>query len=361
MQKKTRINVLFIFLLIISLCNFSYADEPTIYSQAAILVDSKDGTVIYEKNSNERMFPASTTKILTGIIAIEKCSLDEKVIASENAINSIKSGYTNANIQVGEELSIENLLYALLIKSANEAANVIAEYIAGSTDNFANIMNEKAVELGCKNTHFVNANGVHDDNHYTTASDLAIIAEYCMKNETFLKIVATESYTLPATPQYPSDDRILENSNSLQIPGHRYYYPYAIGMKTGFTSQAKNCLIAASKKDDLELISIVLHAEQTEDGKSARYCDSISLLEYGYNNYVPHYEEEIEEGIQKETIETQEINNKQEELITNKNSNKSHFTGFYIFIIAGMLMILIFILEIYKHLIKKDGIRYLNS
>ena len=365
MQKKITINVLFIFLFIISICNFSFADEPTIYSQAAILVDSKDGTVIYEKNSNERMFPASTTKILTGIIAIEKCSLDERVVASENAINSIKSGYTNANIQVGEELSMEDLLYALLIKSANEAANVIAEYISGSTENFANLMNEKAVELGCKNTHFVNANGVHDDNHYTTASDLALIAEYCMKNETFRKIVATEYYTLPATPQYPSDDRILKNSNSLQIPDHAYYYPYAIGMKTGFTSEAKNCLIAASKKDDLELISIVLHAEQTEDGRSARYCDSINLLEYGYNNYVPHYEETIgkaiEEKSESESIETQEINNNQEELVIDQNSNQTHLTGFFIFVISGILMILILILEAFRYLPKKHGIKYLNS
>ena len=357
MPKKTIINVFFIFLFFISICNFCFADEPTIYSQAAILVDSKDGTVIYEKNSNERMFPASTTKILTGIIAIEKCSLDEKVVASENAINSIKSGYTNANIQVGEELSMEDLLYALLIKSANEAANVIAEHIAGSTENFANLMNEKAKELGCQNTHFVNANGVHDDNHYTTASDLAIIAEYCMKNDTFRKIVATESYTLPATPQYPGDDRVLKNSNSLQIPGHAYYYPYAIGMKTGFTSQAKNCLIAASKKNDLELISIVLHAEQTEEGKSARYCDSINLLEYGYNNYVPHYEEEIEE----QSTELQETTKAQKFTISEKEQNKSGLTGFYIFIATGMLMILIFILEIYKYFMKKDGVRYLNS
>ena len=212
-----------------------FADEPNIYSQAAILVDSKDGTVIYEKNSNERMYPASTTKILTAIIALESCSLNDRITASPNAINSIKSGYTNANIQVGEELSMEDLLYALLIKSANEAANVIAEYIAGSTDNFANMMNAKANELGCTNTHFVNANGVHDDNHYTTASDLAIIAEYCMKNETFRKMVSTQYYTLPATPQYPSDDRVLKNSNSLLIPDNTYYYQYAIGMKTGFS------------------------------------------------------------------------------------------------------------------------------
>ena len=357
MQKKI---IGFIFLFIISISTFVFADEPNIYSQAAILVDSKDGTVIYEKNSNERMYPASTTKILTAIIALESCSLDERVTASPNAINSIKSGYTNANIQVGEELSMEDLLYALLIKSANEAANVIAEYIAGSTDNFANMMNAKANELGCTNTHFVNANGVHDDNHYTTASDLAIIAEYCMKNETFRKMVSTQYYTLPATPQYPSDDRVLKNSNSLLIPEHTYYYPYAIGMKTGFTTEAKNCLIAASKKDDLELISIVLHAEQTEDGRSARYCDTISLLEYGNNNYVPKYNEETKPQKEPEISGNLELTEETENILQEKKSTQKNLTGKYIFIIVGILIIFVLIFEGYFNMPHKNGRRYLE-
>ena len=362
MQKKIIRNTLFIFLFIISLTTYVFADEPIIYSQAAILVDSKDGTVIYEKNANEKMYPASTTKILTAIIALESCSLNEKVTASSEAINSIKSGYTIADIQVGETLSMEDLLYALLIKSANEAANVIAEHIAGNVDNFANIMNSKAKELGCQNTHFVNANGVHNDDHYTTASDLAIIAEYCMKNETFRKIVSTQYYSLPSTPQYTGEERVLKNSNSLLIPEHTYYYPYAIGMKTGFTSEAKNCLIAASKKDDLELISIVLHAEQTEDGRSARYCDSINLLEYGNNNYVSHYVEEKKVEIKTDIKDNLEFTEESEMLFNEKNQNTSkHLVGKPIFLIAGIMIALLLILETYFNANNRHGRRYLDS
>ena len=285
LQKKFFIILFFLILFNIFFENICMAVEPTIYSQSAILIDSNSGDVLFEKNSNALMYPASTTKVLTAIIALESCPLDEKITASPNAINSIQSGYTNAKIQVGETLTMEDLLYALLLKSANEAANVIAEHIGGSIENFANIMNAKAIELGCTGTHFVNANGIHNDAHYTTASDLAKITKYCMQNETFRHMVSTEQYTLPATEQYPSTDRILKNTNSLMIKGHKYYYPYAIGGKTGFTTQAKNCLIAISDKNGLELISVVLHAESTEDGRSARYLDTINLLEYGNNNY----------------------------------------------------------------------------
>lgn len=285
---KNKLNlfyIVFIFTIAISIATFSLADEPIIYSGAAILIDSNNGDILYEKNANNLMYPASTTKILTAIVAIENCSLDEKIVASESAISAIKSGYTNANIQIGEELTMEQLLYALLLNSANEAANVIAERVGGSIENFANMMNAKAIELGCRSTHFVNANGIHSDEHYTTASDLATIARYCMQNETFRKMVSTLEYQLPATEQYPSTDRILKNSNSLLKSENNFYYPYAIGIKTGFTTQAKNCLVSASNKDGLELISVVLHAEATEDGRSARYLDTINLLEYGNTNY----------------------------------------------------------------------------
>lgn len=276
---------LIIFIFIIFINNYVFAEEPAIYSPSAILIDSNTGDILYEKNSNTPMYPASTTKVMTAIIAIEACSLDEKTTASEKAITSIKSGYTNANIQVGETLSIEDLLYALMLKSANEAANVIAEYIAGSTENFASLMNQKASQIGCTNTHFVNANGIHNENHFTTANDLAKITRYCMQNQTFRHIVSTEQYTLPATQQYPNYDRVLKNTSSLMNKESQYYYPYVIGGKTGFTTQAKNCMIAMSYKDGLELISVVLHAESTEDGRSARYLDTISLLEYGNNNF----------------------------------------------------------------------------
>lgn len=363
-----RKSFLIIFIFIFFINTFVYATEPEIYSPSAILIDSNTGDVLYEKNANTPMYPASTTKVLTAIIAIEACSLDEKTTASEKAITSIKSGYTNANIQVGETLTIEDLLYALMLKSANEAANVIAEYIAGSTENFANLMNQKATQIGCTNTHFVNANGIHDENHYTTANDLAKITRYCMQNPTFRHIVATEQYTLPATEQYPNYDRILKNTSSLMNTESPYYYPYVIGGKTGFTTQAKNCMIAMSAKDGLELISVVLHAESTDDGRSARYLDTINLLEYGNNNFMSY-------AIQKkqESPSTEPSNNIEETSTEIENASKNQlssstlsFKTFFI-ILLSLIIIRILLIIIKNRIIffktkklKKRTKKYLN-
>ncbi len=359
-QKKF-LRILILFFFIILLVNTSvFADEPIIYSPAAILMDAKSGQVLYEKNANSLMFPASTTKVMTAIIALENCSLDEKITASHDAITSIKSGYTNANIQVGEQLTMEELLYALLLNSANEAANVIAERIGGTIENFANMMNAKAIELGCTGTHFVNANGIHADNHFTTAFDLATITRYCMQNDTFRHMVSTLTYTLPATEQYPTADRILKNSNHLLTEGHPFYYPYAIGVKTGFTTQAKNCLIAASNKDGYELISIVLHAETTEDGRSARYLDTINLLEYGNQNFQPAVPENTENHVSSQ---------ENAELIITENTEEISGIDYrlFVYILLGLVFIRLLIAFLKKHVIiyraeklKKRARRYLN-
>lgn len=254
-----------------------------IYSDGAILIDSNTGKVLYGKNENKKLYPASTTKILTAILAIENCKLTDKITASYEAVMSIPSGYSNAAIQVGESLTTQELLDMFLIHSANEIGNIFAEHISGSIENFANLMNNKASELGCLNTHFTNPSGIHDVEHYSTAYDMALIAKYCMKNETFRNIVSKTSCTVEATDKY--EKRYFKNTNNLIDSSNRYYYEYAIGVKTGFTSQAKNCLIAASKKDNLELITVALGAEATEDGRSGRYVDSINLFEYGFSNY----------------------------------------------------------------------------
>lgn len=366
-RKKFLIAFLFALFICIFINCSVFADEPTIYSPSAILIDAVNGRVLYEKNSNIPMFPASTTKILTAIIALENSSLDEKITASPEAITPIKSGYTNANIQVGETLSMQDLLYALLLSSANEAANVIAERIGGSIDNFANMMNAKAMELGCTSTHFVNANGIHHDSHYTTASDLAIMMRYCMQNETFRKIVSTQEYTLPATEQYPSTDRILKNSNRLMKQDDPYYYPYVIGGKTGFTTQAQNCFICASHKDGYELISVVLHAESTEDGRSARYLDTINLLEYGHNNFeltpILEQEEETPKAENKEN-DTEKV----AEVPTNTPENvpESPTINFMSFIYILLVLVLIRLLFGFfkKHIVLfvlKKSKKYLNS
>lgn len=254
-----------------------------IYSEAAILMDSNTGKILYGKNENQKQYPASTTKILTAILAIENCQLTDKLTASYNAVMTIPSGYSNAAIQVGETLTVRELLDMFLIHSANEIGNIFAEHISGSIDNFANLMNQKAAEIGCTNTHFTNPSGIHDANHYSTAYDMGLIARYCMQNETFRNVVSKVSCSVEATDKY--EKRYFRTTNDLIDPSSQYYYEYAIGVKTGFTSQAKNCLIAASLKDNLELITVSLGAEATSDGRSGRYVDTVNLFNYGFDNY----------------------------------------------------------------------------
>ena len=259
------------------------ADAPNILSDAAILVDNNTDKILYAKNHNERMYPASTTKILTAILVIENGNLSDTTVASYDAVSVIPAGYSSAYLSEGEEMSIRYLLEVLLIHSANDAANVLAEYISGSIEEFVNLMNEKATSLGCTDSHFVNTNGIHDENHYTTAKDLAIIAHYCMQNSTFRELVSMKSCTIPATNK--SEERFYKNTNDLMNETSSYYLENCIGVKTGFTTQAGNCLISCCSQDGLELICVILHANQTETGGSSRYPDSVSLFEYGYSNY----------------------------------------------------------------------------
>lgn len=276
MKIKKKI-VWLLMLVIISLQTISFADEVSIKSKAAILVEVSTGRIIYEKNSTEKMWPASTTKIMTALLTIEKCNLDDIVTVSENAISNIPSGYVTCNLQVGEEISVRDLLNALMIVSANDAAYVLAEYVGGSTVEFADLMNQKARELGCTGTHFVNPNGIHDDRHYSTAYDLYLIATYAMKNETFRELVSKTEGVLPATNKYPNADRTLKTTNALINPDSTNYYKNAIGIKTGYTSQAGNCLVAEASRDGLEFIAVVLNGD--------RFPDSIQLFDYAYDNF----------------------------------------------------------------------------
>ena len=253
----------------------------TLASEGAVLIDSATGKILYGKNENEKLYPASTTKVITAILAIENCKLTDKITASYDAVMSIPSGYSNAAIQPGETLTCQELLDMFLIQSANEVGYIFAEHISGSIKDFATLMNQKAVALGCKNTHFTNPSGIHDENHYSTAYDMALIARYCMKNETFRTIVSKPSCTIAATDKY--EERYFRNTNDLLNSSSQYYYQYAIGTKTGYTSQAKRCLIAASLKDNVELITVTLGAAPTKP--DTRYLDTINIFEYGFSNY----------------------------------------------------------------------------
>lgn len=272
----------------------SYAAEKiTISSGAGLLIERSSDRILFEKNAYEIMYPASTTKILTAIVVLENAELDELATVSKNALETIPNGYVTCNLQIGEELSVKDLMYALMVKSANDAAVVLAEHVGGSVEGFADMMNQKAKEIGCKNTHFVNPNGIHDENHYTTAYDLYLMADYALSFEhtnEFRDFVSRTSYTLPATNLYPADDRIFSTTNELiKINNNdridNYYYKNALGIKTGHTSQAGYCLVSSSSRDDLEFISVILDGGFDSRGLSERYTETIKLFNFGYDNF----------------------------------------------------------------------------
>lgn len=279
--KKFLFSFLFIFLFI-STC---YASAIALSSKSTILVDADSGYILDEKNSNDKVFPASTTKVLTAILAIENLDLSKAIVVTKSGID-IPWDSSKVNLVEGEVISVQNLLYCTLLNSGNDAANMLAEAVSGSVSKFVEFMNEKAKELGCSNTHFVNAHGYHDNNHYTTAHDMAIILRYAIQSETFRKICQTATYTVPATNK--CEKRDLVNSNRLiltkeQSP-YAYPYQYALGGKTGYTSEAGRCFIGWAKKDDKYLISCVYNAP-VEGKLDSKFVDTINLFEYGFNNF----------------------------------------------------------------------------
>ena len=281
---KKLIVLLFINILILcsTSCVFATSEEPSLVSQAAILMDYNTGKILYEKNSTEKMYPASTTKIVTAILTLENCNLDEVVTVSYDTVMSIPDGYSSANLQIGEQLTVEQLLQLLLVHSANDAANCLAEHIGGSVESFVSMMNTKLNELGITNTHFTNAFGMHDEEHYTTAQDLAAIMKYCMKNETFRKLAGSASCAIPATNKYGT--RRYTSTNELIVPNSSNYYAYLTVGKTGYTSQAGDCLVSCAYKDDLELICVVLGGK-TVNGISTRFSETKALYDFAYSNY----------------------------------------------------------------------------
>lgn len=266
-----------IFLLVLILPSNIFALE--ISSQNAILIEVESGKILYEKNAYEQAYPASTTKILTAILALENCELNEKVTASYNAIMSVPYDGTTAAIQVGETWSVEQLVDAMMVCSANEAANMLAEHIGGSVESFASMMNSKAKEIGAKSTNFVNPNGLHNSDHKTTVYDMAMIARYGMLNfPTFRKAARLTSFSLPDTDIYDKGDRYFVNTNKMIIESSSYYYKYATGIKTGYTSSALNCIVSSAEKDGVELIAVIFGAM----GAQNRNNDNIALFEYGF-------------------------------------------------------------------------------
>lgn len=250
---------------------------PAISAQSAILLEANTGVVLYAKNVDERLYPASTTKIMTCLLAVENSKIDEMVPFSTNAIFSIEPGSSNIGIDVGQSMPMEECLYGILTGSANEVANAVAEHIAGSLDDFADMMNERARELGCQNTHFVNAHGLHDDGHYTSAYDLALIARAFFQNELLSKIGNTASHHFEPTATQP-DDFIKKNKHQLitgEIP-----YKGIKGGKTGFTSVSRQTLVTCAEQNGMKLICVVMKEESPE-----QFNDTVRLFDYGFTNF----------------------------------------------------------------------------
>ena len=286
-MKRIKIFILLIVLTIITIyipINIVFAEnseELNIYSEAALLIDSNTDKILYSKSATEKKYPASTTKILTAILTLENCELDDVATVSQSAISHIPTGYVIAPLFIGEQITIKDLLYALMLKSANDAAYVLAEHVGGSVDGFSEMMNKKAEELGCKNTHFVNPNGIHNQNHYTTAYDMYLISDYAMKNETFAKIVSTYEYILSPTNKYQRKDRIMKNTNNFVNPQNAYYNKSVNGIKTGTTKQAGNCLITDSAENGLEFITVVLGAATS----NSKFSETRKMINYAFDNY----------------------------------------------------------------------------
>lgn len=253
---------------------------PVVSADSAILIDANTGAILYAKDIHAKQYPASTTKILTSLIAAETCSMNETVTFSYHAVHSNPSGGSHIAIDAGEELTMEQALSAILIASANEVSFAVAEHIAGTGawEDFIPLMNKRATELGCLNSNFVNPNGLPDENHYTTAYDLAMIGRAFFANELLCQFASTRVLHIPPTDKQP-DDIYAASTNEL-LPGRKFPYEYLVASKTGYTDTAKSCLVSCAEKDGLKLICVVLH-----DYAPRQYHDTISLFDYGFANF----------------------------------------------------------------------------
>lgn len=268
----------------------SKAPSPSsLSSDSAIVMELSTGTILYKKNIHKHHYPASITKIMTTLLTLENTSLSEVVTYSEDAVYGIESGSSTISTKTGEKLTIEQSLYAIMLESSNETCLGVGEHIAGSKKKFANMMNERVKSLNLKNTHFVNPNGLHDDNHYTSAYDMAKISKEAWKNTTFRKITGTKSYTLPKTNK-TKEVRYLRNHQQM-LNGYdwpQYEYKYCIGGKTGYTSMAQSTLVTFAEKNGMQLVAVIMKGNGPRQGQPNEYTDSARILNYAFENYKKH-------------------------------------------------------------------------
>ena len=291
MKKFKIIPVLLILILFTALlpAKADALDEPEISSRDAVLIDADSGEILFAQNADATAYPASTTKIMTALLTVEALERgdiksDDVVTAYNDCQYNMDDDSSNASpaIEPGEEMTVANLLYCVMLASANEACNILAEYISGSISAFVDLMNQRAAELGCTGTHFTNCNGLEDSSHYTTAHDLATIAQEAIKHDLFRTVCGTESYTVPATNL--NSARALTNTNLLLDSASNYYCEYAYGIKTGYFTNAGHCLVSAATYNNMNLICVVLGGEET-DSVRTQYADTITLYNWAWDNY----------------------------------------------------------------------------
>lgn len=258
-----------------------WPDAPETLSPSVILMEESTGTILYEKNSDEAHYPASITKIMTTLLALENGNLSDMVTFSDDAINNTEgSGIAR---DYGEQMTLEQCLYGVMLESANECAYAVAEHVGGTVENFVDMMNAKAKELGCTNTHFANPHGLQDENHYTTAHDMALIAQAAYQNETFRIIIGTKMYTIPPTNKH-AEETVLRNHHDMLCTYHnanrKYLYPYCVGGKTGYTATANSTLVTYAEKDGMTLICVVMDTQSPN-----QFIDTVNLFDYAFDNF----------------------------------------------------------------------------
>ena len=248
--------------------------QPEVAAEGAVLLNAATGEVLYGKNQDQQFYPASITKVMTALVVLEHCNLNETVTFSETATTKLESGAVALGVSAGDQLTVEQSLYGLLLKSANEIGNGLAEHVSGSVSAFADLMNAKAKELGCKNTHFANPHGLNNENHKTTPYDMALILRAAVANDTFRKIDTTTSYQFPAIKNAAA--RTITMGHKMMYKTDSRYYEGIIGGKTGYTSKAGNTLVTAVERDGVRLIAVVMKA------KGTHYTDTRAMLDYGF-------------------------------------------------------------------------------
>ena len=253
---------------------------PDIYAETAVLMDSDTGAVLYNKGMDEKRYPASITKIMTCMIALEHSSLDDQVTFTETCLGDQVAGSGNAGMQVGEVLTMRQCLLLLMIRSANDVATQIAEHVGGSVEAFIDMMNQKAQELGCTNTHFVNASGMPNDDHYSTAYDMALIFREAIKNDTFREIIGTQSFVIEPT-NMNTESRSFSSHHPLVVQSAPEYYEGCFGGKTGVTDSAKNTLVSGAERNGMTLIAVTMRADEL-----GQLCqDQTNMFNYGFGSF----------------------------------------------------------------------------